>query len=158
MDDVGSELAHLHEELRKTEVAFWKEFDRTVARWDLRIGPLRFTTPVTPKMLALIYLLFNALCFVAGAVFAVFGGVWAALGVALIVGSLFSYGAFVGQSWVIVRQRAIGIFDRVVGDTTYAELERLAGVHRGLLDQIESLNDPRSAHKVTENSAAEPKD
>ena len=158
MDDVGSEQAHLHEQLRETEVAFWKEFDRTVARWNLGIGPLRLTTSVTPKKLALIYLLFNALCFTAGAVFAVFGGVWAALGVALIVGSLFSYGAIVGQSYVIIRQRATEVFDRVVGDTMYAELERLAGVHRGLLDRIESLNDPRSAHEATESSAAEPTD
>jgi hypothetical protein len=151
MDDRSAELSRLHEELQKTDEAFWREFHDTFARWNLGIGPLRISSPATSHQVAIMYLSFNALCFAAGVTFALFGGVWAALGVALVVGSLFSFGAFLAQLWVVMRQRGIEVVDRLYGNREYGDLERLGRMRQDILDRIEKLRDSLPAEGATQH-------
>jgi len=73
----------------------------------------------------------------------------------LIVGSLFSFGAFVAQLWTMMRQRWQELLDRLLGDAEYANLERLARTRRDLLDRIEKLQGSVSGNEAAKSPESE---
>ncbi len=159
MGDISSELANLRQELRDIDEAFWREFYRTFARWNIGVGSFRINAPATSAQLAIGFFLFNSMCFAVGIIFTVLGGVWTALGVAMIVGSLFSFGTFVAQLWVVHRQRAAEVIDRLYGlRTEYADLERLGRMRKDLLDRIEKLSDSLETSQASESPESKPTD
>jgi hypothetical protein len=87
------------------------------------------------------------LCLVAGVVFIPFGGALQSLGIALIVGSLFSFGAFVAQFWAIQVEKEREVFNRAF-DTTckdirYKEFQRLGKRVWDLSEEIERSDNLR---------------
>jgi hypothetical protein len=73
-----------------------------------------------------------------------------ALGIALVVGALFSFGIFMAQWWDHAWQRQNVIVDRAFnsgyGDKRYAKLQRLAKEYLELYEKLEGLHDDVSGH------------
>lgn len=73
-----------------------------------------------------------------------------ALGIALVVGALFSFGTFMAQWWDHAWQRQNVIVDRAFnsgyGDKRYAKLQRLAKEYLELYEKLEGLHDDVSGH------------
>jgi hypothetical protein len=114
-----------------------------VTRWQVRINS---------ALLAVIYVLFNAVCLILGITFVFFKGAVQTLGVSLIVGSLFSFGAFVAQFWSAAMQREAQAIDRAFDegnqDIRYKELRRLAKAFWELSEQA-SKGAPPSGHDTS---------
>lgn len=152
MDDTSAELGRLQEELQALDEVYQREFGR-VTGWQLAYGPVRVPTVFTRQRVALVYALFNAICFAAGVVFSFAGGTLASLGVALVVGALFSFGAFVAQMWAVVYQRERETLRQVYGDEMTADLKRLIDKRAKLVDRIEGLRHP---HQNNTESGSSP--
>ena len=74
------------------------------SRWRVKFFPFDITVTKV-ESIALVYVAFNVVCFVLGIAFVFLGGVLTSLGVAMIVGALFSFGAFWAQIWAISMQK-----------------------------------------------------
>jgi hypothetical protein len=107
---------------------------------------------INSALLAVIYVLFNAVCLILGITFVFFKGAVQTLGVSLIVGSLFSFGAFVAQFWSAAMQREAQAIDRAFDegnqDIRYTELRRLAKAFWELSEQA-SKGAPPSGHDTS---------
>src|SRR5215469_4616951 len=105
-----------------------KDIDREIKnlsmRWGMATGP-RWLYIVSPSRISTFYWIFLAVCFVAGILFAVHSGTPSSLGVALIVGSLFAGGAFVGQVWDAAFQERHSLLEKALGDERTKDLENL---------------------------------
>ena len=141
VEDSISELDRLSQELRETEAAFTDEFRRIASGWHLGIGRMHINAVVGPEMITVIYVAFNALCFAVGVAFVFFGGVFVSLGVAIIVGALFSFGAFLAQFYVVAFQREHERLERLFADERDANLKRLLEKRAQLISRIQSLDD-----------------
>jgi hypothetical protein len=119
--DAQARKSQLQEELRLAEEAFQAEHDNLLGVWQFGFSKLRIRAAVDSEFITLTYVLFNLLCFVAGVVFIPFGGALQSLGIALIVGGLFSFGAFVAQFWAIQVGKEREVFNRAF-DTTYKDI------------------------------------
>jgi hypothetical protein len=75
--------------------------------------------------IAKIYSAFIVMALIAGVVFIVLGGLWKDLGIPLVVGSLFSLGAFIAQFWSIVVGEEDRIDDAIWRDARVRELARM---------------------------------
>jgi len=80
---------------------------------------------MSPVTLSRIVNYSNLACFVTGLVFAFLGGTISTVGVALLVGALFSEGAFMGQLWTITVQNRYIAFDRLWGGESFTRMEQL---------------------------------
>ncbi len=127
MDDSGGELDRLNEELQAAVHEFNQEFTRwTALNVPIPTGPGRLRNfKMSALLLAWIANLLNLVCFVAGLVFTFQSGVISTTGVALVVGALFSEGAFVGQLWVFTAQSENAMIDRLWGHENFTHLKQL---------------------------------
>jgi len=122
----STDLAQLRKEFRRARQAYRQEFDRLTPSWDWAIGPLRFRRHMGSTAITWCYTGFNFICLVAGIFATLAHGIWTSLGVALVVGALFSFGTFVAQWWVVEVGREDKITDYLSWDPEeYAELECL---------------------------------
>lgn len=116
----------------------WAEYRRVGPRRSVS-NPTRWQVRINSALLAMIYLLFNVACLILGITFVFFKGAVQTLGVSLIVGSLFSFGAFVAQFWSAAMQREAQAIDRAFDegnrDIRYTELRRLAKAYWELSEQ-----------------------
>jgi hypothetical protein len=149
MNDSNTELRRLREELRVADDEFFKAWaSLTDNQWVFSFGPVRLQREIASTFLGQVYVIFNGACFVAGIVLCFLSGVPAEIGVALIVGALFSFGAFVSQFWAVVTQRRWEILDQVAPNPQRAKL-RLLGERRAALlmrlDNFERSNADKSS-------------
>jgi hypothetical protein len=142
MDEQGTASENLQEEIRNTEEAIDNEIERLLPEWQVSIGRLNFSSAIGSEGITVIYVLFNSLCFILGVIFILLGGVLQVLGVALVVGGLFSFGAFVVQFWAIAVQRENEITERAIGnlyeEESYEEIRRLLKEYRDLNERLKS--------------------
>ena len=85
--------------------------------------------------------LLNLACFIAGITFIFLGGVIETVGVAMLVGALFSEGAFVGQLWTITAQNNYMVYYRLWGEERFARLEDLKERMANLSDQVDRVRE-----------------
>jgi hypothetical protein len=132
MSNSRDDQERLQEELRLTSRAFGQEVKRLLPKWQLSFGPVVFRSSVDPENIARIYILFNISCLVVGVILIFLKGAFQVLGISLIVGGLFSFGAFVAQVWTVAAERGHEVLARAIGrtydDEKYGELRRLAKV------------------------------
>ena len=140
---MSKELDRLYEELRMAEDAFSREFHSEVMTWRYSVGPVRLRAVATSKLITNVYILFNIICFVAGVIFIFIGGITASLGVALVVGALFSFGAFIAQLWNVAQQREYEVLNNIFGRSKTAHLRELGEKCIELEERIERLR-PRA--------------
>ena len=119
----------LHHELRLAAERLWAEYRRVGPKWSAG-NPTRPQVRINSALFAMIYVLFNSVCLILGLIFVFFKGAGQALGISLVVGSLFSFGAFVAQFWSAAMQREADAVDRAFDaadqDIRYTDLRRLA--------------------------------
>lgn len=141
MSDVNAERDQLHGELESVDQEFWAEWNRTLGTWAFSFGPLRIQRPVGSQTIMRVYVSFNTICFVAGIILAFPGGQLANIGVALIVGALFSFGALVSQFWTVVTQLQQEKFDQLgVRSPGLDKLEELAARRAELSKRLSELD------------------
>jgi hypothetical protein len=145
MADMSTELHQLLEELRAVDAEFNAELERISGVWNFALGPFTIRRPASAKFVTQIYGVFNAACFIAGITLASIGGVFAAIGVAMIVGALFSVGAFVAQFWTVQAQDEINIQRKISGDGYQAKLKALEAKRLALFRRIEKLSQTDSS-------------
>jgi hypothetical protein len=95
--------------------------------WQLKAGPVSLHGALTSSQITWLYILFNAACIAAGVALVFFKGYLQTLGISLIVGGLFSFGAFAAQLWSVALQEENKVFDRAYDpacrDPRYSELQ-----------------------------------
>lgn len=159
MNNNRDDQERLREELHVVNRAFGKEAKRLLPKWRLSFGPVVLQSSVDPENIARIYILFNIACLVAGIILIFFKGTFQVLGIALIVGGLFSFGAFVAQLWTVAVQRGHETLDRAIGraydDEKYAELRRLAAASHELRGKLTSRAVPETTDEAGDIPAAE---
>ena len=121
----SADPAELRKALEEAWRAYQREFDRLTPTWQFAIGPLKFQRHIGSTAITWTYTGFNIICLAAG-IFAILShGVWTSLGVALVVGALFSFGTFVSQWWVVEVGREDKIKNYFGSDKEYATLAGL---------------------------------
>jgi F0F1-type ATP synthase assembly protein I len=136
-----------HEDaLRLADLALEREARRLFPKWRLRFGPIVLQSRIDPENFARVYILFNISCLLAGIALIFLKGAFQVLGISLIVGGLFSFGAFVAQLWAVAAHRGHEVLDRAIGhlydDEKYAELRRLALIRHELKERYSNEGDP----------------
>ncbi len=144
MVDMSAELRQLLEELRAVDAEFSAELDRISGEWNFSFGPFKIRHQISSGLITQAYVAFNAACFIAGVALAFTGGVFTAIGVAMIVGALFSFGTFATQFWAVQAQDEINMQRKLSGDAYQAKLKALAAKRVELFQRIENLRQPQS--------------
>lgn len=152
MTEPEAEVDRLRRELADTEAAFWKEyvnqaightgFFDPAAPWRFGLGPIRIRYPASPMFIVQVFVLFHILCFAVGAALIFTTGPTRELGIAMVVGAIFAFGAFVAQFWAVSYERANAIYKEAVGDLETRKLKRLAAKRAEIASQIEHLERP----------------
>jgi hypothetical protein len=150
MEDLTQRRAQLESDLRRSGNEFNKEYRSVAETWWMGIGPLKMTATIGTSEIGLIYICFNMICFAAGIAFTLASGALQALGIALVVGGLFSFGTFMAQWWDHSWQRNNATIDRAFdsnyADKRYSELQRLAKERLELERKLEELSGPSGIH------------
>ncbi|MBB5808960.1 hypothetical protein F4560_008728 [Saccharothrix ecbatanensis] len=97
-DENAPEVDRLLEERVKLLREF-RSYQRQVHRWTISLGKLRFSRPVSSQGVAWLFLVWHLTAGVAGVVITIIWSSNRALGIALVVGSLFGFGSFLSQVW-----------------------------------------------------------
>jgi hypothetical protein len=130
-----------------------KDIDREIKnlsmRWGMATGP-RWLYMVSPSRISTSYWIFLAACFVAGILFAVHRGTLSSLGTALIVGSLFAGGAFVGQVWESAFKERHSLLEKALGDERTKDLENLGKEFWKSRRSIDHLLDDKGRQQLKE--------
>jgi hypothetical protein len=139
----------LHHELRLAAERLWAEYRRVGPKWSAG-NPTRPQVRINSSLFAVVYALFNSACLVLGLIFALSKGAAQALGISLVVGSLFSFGAFVAQFWSAAMQREADAIDRAFDaaneDIRYTDLRRLAKAFWELSERADEGDRPNGHH------------
>jgi hypothetical protein len=119
MDSEKSTIRFLEGELRVTNEAIQRELQHVASSWRFMFGPIRVNFRFGPGVITAFYASFISICLLAGVVFCFFGGTLAALGAALVVGALFSFGAFVAQFWLVTQQARQKVSDSIFDEERF---------------------------------------
>ena len=144
MSDSQAEVNQLTAELRAIDDEIDREIARLSSHWTLQFGPFKLSVTGV-KSISLIYVVFNVACFVFGIAFVLLRGVLANLGIALIVGAIFSFGTLIAQVWAISVQNASNIVAQAFGNIRNRRLENLGEKYAELVGRRDELlaNDER---------------
>jgi hypothetical protein len=159
VDDFRQQQDQLEKELQRANEELSKEYRSMTAGWGARFGPLVISVRASAEIITISYVLFNIICFVVGVVFTLQDNVLRTLGIALVVGGLFSGGTFMAQWWDHAWQRQNATIDRAFNlgydDKRYAELQRLAKEVGELYEKLKSLPEPSSENNIGRSSREE---
>lgn len=96
------ELVAERDRLDEQLTSFW----RHLSGWKLHLGPLVVRAAPGAQRLALGFFAFHVTLALGGALMIVLvQGVWADLGIAMVVGALFAFGSFLAQMWAMQQDR-----------------------------------------------------
>ena len=138
MSDSQSELDQLTAELQAIDDEIDREVARLSSHWPIQFG--RFKLSVTgAKKIILIYVVFNLVPLVFGIVFSLSRRVFVNLGVALIVGAIFSFGALIAQVWSVSVQNASNLVAQAFGNIRNERLETLGERYTELAKRVDEL-------------------
>lgn len=144
MNDFTSNINQLRKELQDAEDEFWREFGKSAQRWQITLGPVHISASIGSGFITRTYVLFNACCLIAGAILALLGGIATSLGVALVVGALFSFGAFLTQFWAVAAEREHSTLALIDRDEVAARLKQLADKRSALAELIDDSMQPKN--------------
>jgi fatty acid desaturase len=147
MSDTHAEQRRLREEIQAVGDELWNELNRG-SWWHFSFGPIKVQRRVESGFITRVYVAFNAVCFTAGVVLVFFGDIAASVGVALIVGALFSFGAFVSQFWAVVAQQEHELIKELEGDDRLARLRELRKKQVELSGRLNGLIRPNSGESA----------
>ena len=107
----------------------------------MKLGPFRKSNTISLEVLIAGYVLFNIICFATGIGFIFLKGAFQALGIALVVGSVFSFGTSMAQWWDHAWQKQKDVLDRAYGDIRYVKLRRLVKECKKLDKECDKLDE-----------------
>ncbi len=120
--------------------------------WGAELGPLAIRARISLEVISAAYILFNIICFSTGIAFIFLRGAFQTPGIALVVGSVFSFGTFTAQWWDHAWQRQKDVLDHAFGDKRYVEIHRLVKEYDRLHEKLDSLPEPPGQDNVSEIS------
>jgi hypothetical protein len=130
----------LKRNLDAMEKALFDQTRKLTSTWRLGAGKFVSYPVVGSGQISFMYFIFSGCCFIAGIVLTLYGTVAQNVGVALIVGSILSLGAFVAQFWTVTAQQERNIAERIQGvDPRIAELQEMYREIIQLSDRIRSM-------------------
>jgi hypothetical protein len=100
----------------------------------------RIFGPYNAGQVAWIYSGLLSVFFVTGVVLSVVGPPARELGVGLVVGSLFAFGAWISQAWALSRQEEFRLFDKLLGEFYQRDLKHCATEIEDKTRQLEELD------------------
>jgi pheromone shutdown protein TraB len=139
MDDASAELRQLLEELEAADTEMIKELNSISAHWAISLGSFRITGQASTSFLSRIYTWFSIVCFAAGIALAFAGGAFTSIGVALIVGSMLSFGTFVTQFWAVQAQDELALQRKYLDEVRHPKLKEFAAKRLEISRRIEHL-------------------
>lgn len=149
MNDFTGDINRLRKELQDAEGEFWREFGDSAQRWQITLGPVHVRASIGSGFITRFYVFFNICCLTAGVVLTLLGGVATSLGVALVVGALFSFGAFLTQFWAVAAEREHATLALIDKDELTARLKQLAdkrsAIAQLIAESMPSENQPRTS-------------
>ena len=140
-DNSQDDRDRLDRELSEANDQFMAQLYRET-RVGLWLGPRNHRLvlgPYNAMQLGTIYRGTLLLLFAAGVTFTLVSQVTRELGIALIVGSLFALGAFLAQTWNLMREQEFALQNELVSDVYYRDLRRYAAQIKEISDRIEAL-------------------
>jgi hypothetical protein len=150
VDGPRNDLDSLRQELLETEDTIRTKIS-DMRIWRLRLGPLVLARQVGSQTVTHLYMVFNTVLFGAGVVMAFLESPVQELGIALIVGAIFSYGSFLSQFWTVLVQNERDIRERIVGNSEVTDVQRLLRDRDTLLNQISRLEDQQRSDQSKNN-------
>ena len=156
MTESNSELDQLIKQFKDTDEALSEGLQKEASWWSWRIGRIGIQRVFPSGLITLVYVLFNVITFVLGVIFSLLGGVFNSLGIALVVGSIFSAGTFVTQFWAVAVQRENETWAQVTGSLD--NLKYLAKKRAALRESIELLVSQRETQDNSKLGAYETED
>ena len=96
LSDPHGRRAELEERLAQIEEEYGAIAD---PGWQVRVGRVHFRRRYGSQTFAKLFVSFNAVLFASGVALSVAGGTLASLGIAVVVGTLFSFGSFLTEVW-----------------------------------------------------------
>ena len=137
MSDADDRIRQLHQELDAADTKIASQIGQLTSRWQLRGGPVRISAVVSSGRITWVIIVFNTVCLVLGAVLIISGGATRiALGIAIVVGAVFSFGAFLTQFWAVAVTRELETGDRLFADSRFKDLKLLINERERLSQQI----------------------
>jgi len=136
------ELDRLRQELKDTEAEFWKLHWDLAKGWLGIFGPPAIRRPGSPIFIVQLFVLFHIACFAIGARLIFTSGAAKELGIAMVVGSIFAFGSFVGQLVSIAYARTSEITQQITGSKKKKDLQQLADRREAIMTEIEQLEKP----------------
>ena len=131
--ELAAELGALNEALNAAEV------DRYY-RWQVRVGPVRLAGQVGSQRLGWLFIAFHGLAGSVGIACFFLPGAFPGLGAALVVGSLFGFGAFLAQAWTRQMEREEGRTEDEYRQLLSEIEQRRQKVEKRLLKEIRKLD------------------
>lgn len=149
MTEPDTEADRLHRELSDVESAFWEEYQKLTTGWQFSFGPIRIKHHVSQMFIAQAFIVFHLVCFAGGVGLIFTAGATRELGIALVVGSIFAFGAFVSQFWALSIEEGRALYKEVLGEQETRDLKQLAKKREQIMSRIEQLegsngSNPRS--------------
>jgi hypothetical protein len=130
----------LQRNLDSMEQVLFDETRKLTSVWRIGIGRFSTYRIIGSGELSFIYFTLAGCCLVAGIVLTLYGTVAQNVGVALIVGSIFSIGSFAAQVWTVTAQQERSVSERVQGvDPHIAALQEMHKEIIRLSDQIKNM-------------------
>ncbi len=109
--------------------------------WRVDVGRLAVRRHVGSQLFAKLFVLFNLCLGVFGGVLIFVGGSASDLGIALVVGALFSFGAFLTEVWSQTVDKEQAAADAIFGEERRSELRRLQEQRTALLAELDTSAD-----------------
>lgn len=132
-------LDQLRRELNDIEAVLWPSYWDLAKGWLSVFGPPTIRRRASPIFIAQVFALFHILCFAIGAGLIFTSGAAHELGIAMVVGSIFAFGAFLGQLFSIAYVHTNEIAQQITGSQKLNDLKQLAGRREAIMGQIEQL-------------------
>jgi len=101
---------------------FWAELTAASAYWQFYIGRFGFGKVFPSGKITAVIVALTGGCFIAGIILCLPGSAAHSIGVPLLVGAIFSFGAFLAQYWAVAVQferhvaGQVGLYDKRIGE------------------------------------------
>lgn len=140
----GNSRTRLYAELSEAYDRFNAEFSKATPRWGYwtkRHGRIiRILGPYNANQVAQIYRGLLVVFFVTGVILSIVGSPARELGVGLVVGSLFAFGAWMSQAWALSRQEEFTLYNKLLGELNRRDLKLFAAQIEDKTRQLEELD------------------
>jgi hypothetical protein len=140
----GNSRTRLYAELSEAYERFDTELSKATPQWGIQSkrhgGIMRILSPYNVNQVAGIYRGLLVVFFVTGVVLSVVGPPARELGVGLVVGSLFAFGAWMSQAWALSRQEEFTLYSKLLGELYQRDLKLCAAQIVDKTRQLEELN------------------